>query len=1443
MKRLLLFAGLWLGVTASATDIVWTNLAGGNWNTAANWNPNQVPGSADNAFITNNGTYIVTLNANATNNTLTLGGTSGTQTFNQASFTLTLNGGGSGSTHGVYNLSGGTLTGSGTLALAGPFHWSAGNLGNAGTSLGVTVNDGLTLSGSTKFLNSGSLVNSGAGTWSGGQIQCSSAVFSNAPGATLDFQGDGSAFLPNTGNPLFANAGTLRKSAGTGTTTISVPFNNSGLVQAQVGVLALTGGGTSSGQFTNSSGATLTFGGGTHTLLAASTVAGAGSVSVSGGATTVNVAGGFSAGAVTNGAALNFNAAATAYATNFSLSGGTLAGTGALVLAGPFTWTAGTVGASLVVWANGGLTLGGSTKFLAGGTVVNGGAATWNLGQIQCSGSAVFSNAPGATFDFLGDGSAFFILNGTPWFVNAGTLRKTAGTGVTTCTLPCRNSGAVQVSSGVLALAVTDSTGSFAPAAGGTLSVSGDAILSPTASITGAGNFTVMNGVITNQGLFSTTGTNTFNSGAATLEGNCAVTGAVVVNGGMVRFNGTGTVAPVSLNFSEGILVGNMPLNVSGQFTWTGGTFGSADSSLLVAATGGLTLSGSTKFFSGGTLVNGGTGAWTGGQIQCSGGTVFSNTPGATFDFQADGAAFVLAGGSPVLGNAGTFRKTAGTGTTTISLPCHNFNSVQVQTGTLALAGGGTSSGQFTSSNGATLNFSSGTHTLSGSSTLSGPGSVLVNGGTVNVNGTVAVGALTNSATLNFNAVGTAYTTNLTLSGGTLSGSGTLAIPGPFNWTGGTLGGAGTSLAVFANGGMAIGGSTKFLAGGILVNGAAATWNQGQVQCSGSAVFSNAPGATFDFPGDGTPLIPTGGSPLFFNAGTLRKAAGASTTISMPCNNSGLVQASSGLLNLTLTNSTGNFAAAAGATLSVNGTATLSAAASFSGPGNFTVTGGAITNNGSFNTSGTNSFSGGIASLNGNCQLTGTLAVNNGTVLLNGTGTIAPAALNFSGGSLLGNMPVTVSGLFAWTGGTLGSAGSSLVVTANGGLTFSGSAKAFDGGTLINAGAGLWSGGQVVCGNTAGFSNTPAASLDFQADGVAFVGTPAFANAGTLRKAAGAGTTTINVPCNNSGLVQSDTGTLNFTTAFIQNGGQTLLNGGNFAFAQTAQLRGGALAGSGTVTGSVSNNATVSPGASPGRLTITGNYTESANARLQIELGGTTPATGYDQLSVGGTATLAGTLVVSYWNGFVPGPGNVFTSVVCNVRSGGFTAIQAPTNNLGTIYTAKAVLLETGNASPTAQLNVNPVQIACHTVLLQAAASDPDGTVTNLTVLQGTNILGSFVTPTAQVLASYDFPGDVTFTALATDNKGASGATNVVVTFVTLPEGMLDAVGFQTNRAFKLCMEALAGKTNRVEASDNLSLTNWTDLGVMENTNGIWRFSDLTATNSAHRYYRTRQLP
>src|SRR5580765_608880 len=51
---------LLLAMPSPAQNTVWTNAAGGDWNTAVNWNPNIVPAVGTNVFLTNNSpAYIV----------------------------------------------------------------------------------------------------------------------------------------------------------------------------------------------------------------------------------------------------------------------------------------------------------------------------------------------------------------------------------------------------------------------------------------------------------------------------------------------------------------------------------------------------------------------------------------------------------------------------------------------------------------------------------------------------------------------------------------------------------------------------------------------------------------------------------------------------------------------------------------------------------------------------------------------------------------------------------------------------------------------------------------------------------------------------------------------------------------------------------------------------------------------------------------------------------------------------------------------------------------------------------------------------------------------------------------------------------------------------------------------------------------------------------------
>ena len=113
------------------------------------------------------------------------------------------------------------------------------------------------------------------------------------------------------------------------------------------------------------------------------------------------------------------------------------------------------------------------------------------------------------------------------------------------------------------------------------------------------------------------------------------------------------------------------------------------------------------------------------------------------------------------------------------------------------------------------------------------------------------------------------------------------------------------------------------------------------------------------------------------------------------------------------------------------------------------------------------------------------------------------------------------------------------------------------------------------------------------------------------------------------------TSTIKGDGGIIQTAGTIDLDGGSMNFPLGVDLNGGQLIGNGTFTGPIRNNAgIVGPGHSAGEITVTGTYTQGADSALDIEIGGTTAGTDFDQLQVNGMATLGGTLALSFINGF-----------------------------------------------------------------------------------------------------------------------------------------------------------------------------------------------------------------
>jgi len=132
------------------------------------------------------------------------------------------------------------------------------------------------------------------------------------------------------------------------------------------------------------------------------------------------------------------------------------------------------------------------------------------------------------------------------------------------------------------------------------------------------------------------------------------------------------------------------------------------------------------------------------------------------------------------------------------------------------------------------------------------------------------------------------------------------------------------------------------------------------------------------------------------------------------------------------------------------------------------------------------------------------------------------------------------------------------------------------------------------------------------------------------------------------------------------------------------------LTGVGTIQTNLVNAGTVSPGESPGIITVDGNYTQESTGVLEIELGGTTAGSGYDQLAVTGDADLNNALKVTLIDSFVPALGNSFTVMTFNSLNGQFTELDLPELGSGLgwdlSYNSQSVVLtvvETGSIAGT----------------------------------------------------------------------------------------------------------------------------------------------------------------
>lgn len=131
----------------------------------------------------------------------------------------------------------------------------------------------------------------------------------------------------------------------------------------------------------------------------------------------------------------------------------------------------------------------------------------------------------------------------------------------------------------------------------------------------------------------------------------------------------------------------------------------------------------------------------------------------------------------------------------------------------------------------------------------------------------------------------------------------------------------------------------------------------------------------------------------------------------------------------------------------------------------------------------------------------------------------------------------------------------------------------------------------------------------------------------------------------NSLLQVGNGGVINFLSSEYESGQGSINIGGGFP-SSSGILRvgeGGILAGGGIINGSVLvDGGSLSPGFSPGILSINGDLNIASLGSLSIEIGGEIPGVDYDVLDVTGNIDIDGTIFVTLIDGYRPGRGDVF---------------------------------------------------------------------------------------------------------------------------------------------------------------------------------------------------------
>ena len=1073
-----------------------------------------------------------------------------------------------------------------------------------------------TLSGSFGIAGTGPLVKTGTASVTIGTVNSySGGTIIN--GGTLSISKDANlgAVPAAPATNITLNGGSLQVTAGTAQPALTIATNRTIFLGASGGTLNIAVAGAGS------------YSGGTETaVIYAGTISG-GNLTVSGGTGTNSGANPY---LLELAASANANSyTGTTMINNATVSGSTTGGGFANVLP---------VGTVLTL-ANHGI----YDLSTAAGNQTLAGLSGDNTTLIGCTNSGTTDTltidpALSQTYTYSGVVGPVTILDKTG--TNTRTALTINGPGTEVLAGVNTYAGATTVTQGALSLSGTLGSGggtAIAVASGATFTESSTGAIAGTSALTTSGTTTLAGANAYSGATLISAGTLQIGNGSTT--GSLA-TGSAITDNATLTFNRTNTV-------TEGA-------DFAATFTGSG--------SLVQAGSGTLILTGANGY-TGSTKVNAGV-----LNLQSNG--ALGTTTGTTV---SSGAALQLQGGIAI-GN--------------LPLTLNGAGLTASPAGALDNVGGGNSyAGSITLGSPTTIQSDFGTLSLTNAGLITGAGLnlTLAGGG----NGSIAGGIGTSAGTLTKTGAGTWTLAGAsTYSGGTLISAGTLA-----------LGGSGS---INGSSGIAINGTgAKFLQTGSVASTPTITLTDGTLDGTGAvgAVTVGAGTGGIIANGNGSATALTISSLAFSGAATMNlNLAGGATTATPALTVSGALTNSTGpvTLNVTpavawvngttynligygsLTGALTNFAPGA-MSLSGRQTATLGTASNF-----ITIT----INGDSPKWTGLDSSSWqvGATGANSNWQLvtagtptnyiegdavlfddSATSAVNPGLVTINGAN-VNPTSTAFNNSSI----NYTLNGSFGIAAGSLtknGSAGltintvnsySGATTIAAGTLTLGGTLGSGSGTAITSAATFI----ETTPGAIAGTSSLAVTGGTTSLAGVnTYTGATAVGAAGTLNLSGSIGAEVGTTISSAGTFSETSTGIIAGASTITVTGGTTTLAGAN-TYGGTAALQGGVLnlnnaaalsAGTLTISGGTIDNTSGAPMTlSNNPQTWSGNFTYGGTNNLNLGTGAVTLGSSVAVTASAGNLTVGGAISGAF-GVTVVGPGTVTFTAGANTYSGGTT--------------------------------------------------------------------------------------------------------------------------------------------------------------------------------------------